>query len=934
MSFEIGKWLQAMIDECRFPMSEHIVKSQKHTEPPTYLQTNPHVDMSSLVAMEEQHAFQNVNILQQWPSSKSHGLDVSQSRALKRILTHRLAIVQGPPGTGKTYVSIEALRILLANLQPEDPPIVVTCQTNHALDQLLRHVAEFEPRFIRLGGRSKDKDKIKKRTLYEVRNSTSQPRSQGGRKFQAIREMKRLTNEMQLLLSPLEANKPPLDHRVLLRLGLISPEQAESLEMDAICAMGISADTPGIQMEQWLGKCLVPCLRPVQPDDFGMEFEEEDFEVEQLQELEAEAVAQDDDDLEALKGPCTLLCDNTAGRGGRLRTDDEVRTLLRKADDLTTIAVADRGPIYNYFKRHTKRLLLAEFRPLAERYKALVEQRQIGQWESADHTILKEQRLIGMTTTGLSKYRPLIASLKPKIVLVEEAAETLEAPVTAACLPSLEHLILVGDHLQLRPHCQVRALEDEPYNFNLSLFERMVGNGVEIDCLTKQRRMIPEIRQLLEPIYGKTLKDHPSVEDVSNRPPVEGMGGCNSFFLTHEWPESRDSNMSCFNENEAGMVVGFFNYLVLNGVDPNKITVLTFYNGQRKVILKRLRQHQNFRRHPSLNVVTVDSYQGEENDIVLLSLVRSNRKYQIGFLEVDNRVCVALSRAKRGFYIFGNAQMLASESRTWSEVVEIMYGKKKASNPNKVRHLGYHLPLVCANHNYKTFIEQPDDWEYINGGCDLKCRCSLPCGHTCMLRCHPFDSAEIACTQKCKKYVPLCGHACTALCCDSCKCGFCERHNDGTRAMLRPSQGSRAPRQALQPAQPSQPLGPVIATDTMQTHISEHMTEHSGRSIDNWQAYADGGARADDAEFMRKVREEETDYLKARNTASGFSTDTLIELSPTNPKSGQNAHLLVDLDAQIGARSPGGRAAPMVYAPSARKSGRNGKENAGPNLLD
>lgn len=688
----------------RFPLSEHLVNAQKQVEPPEYVANNPYTNMSTLVTMEEEDSFRNVNILQEWPEQKSHGLDTSQSKALKRILTNRLAIVQGPPGTGKTYVSVVALKILLANMRKDDPPIIVTCQTNHALDQLLLHVAEFEPDFIRLGGRSKDKDKIKKRTLYEVKNSFSRPqKSCGSLKTRSIVEIKKLTGAMQLLLAPLEANKPPLDHRLLVKLGLITGEQAESLEMDSLCAMGISSDTPGIQMEQWLGKCLTPCLRPIQPDDFDMEYEEEDFEIEQLQELEAEAVAQDDD-FETLRGPVTLLSDNRTGKGRSIRTDDEIKELLNSTQDLTTIPVPDRGAIYNYFQRETKRLLLVEFRKYAQKYEIAVLQRKAGQWEQ-DQKILSGQRLIGMTTTGLSKYRGLISSLRPKIVLVEEAAETLEAPVTAACLPSLQHLILVGDHQQLRPHCQVRGLEDDPYNFNLSLFERMVINEIEIDTLTRQRRMIPEVRRLLEPIYGNTLKDHSSVLEDSNRPPVEGMGGCNSFFFTHEWPEKHDANSSALNESEADMVVGFFNYLVLNGVDPSKITVLTFYNGQRKAIIKRIHNHADLQALPSLKVVTVDSYQGEENDIVLLSLVRSNKKHKIGFLSVDNRVCVALSRAKRGFYIFGNAEMLACESAVWAEVVEIMYGKKTSSKVPKQRHVGYHLPLECTNHHNKLWIE-------------------------------------------------------------------------------------------------------------------------------------------------------------------------------------------------------------------------------------
>jgi helicase required for RNAi-mediated heterochromatin assembly 1 len=128
------------------------VQAQTNVEPPSYVQKNPYTDMSSLVTMEEEDAFRNVNILEEWPSNASHGLDTSQSRALKRILTSRLAVIQGPPGTGKTYSSVVALRILLSNMGKDDPPVIVTCQTNHALDQLLRHVAEFEPNFIRLGG--------------------------------------------------------------------------------------------------------------------------------------------------------------------------------------------------------------------------------------------------------------------------------------------------------------------------------------------------------------------------------------------------------------------------------------------------------------------------------------------------------------------------------------------------------------------------------------------------------------------------------------------------------------------------------------------------------------------------------------------------------------------------------------------------------------
>ena len=53
-------------------------------------------------------------------------------------------------------------------------------------------------------------------------------------------------------------------------------------------------------------------------------------------------------------------------------------------------------------------------------------------------------------------------------------------------------------------------------------------------------------------------------------------------------------------------------------------------------------------------VKSVDNYQGEENDIIILSLVRSNKEGKLGFTAIDNRICVALSRVRLGLYVFGN----------------------------------------------------------------------------------------------------------------------------------------------------------------------------------------------------------------------------------------------------------------------------------------
>lgn len=69
-----------------------------------------------------------------------------------------------------------------------------------------------------------------------------------------------------------------------------------------------------------------------------------------------------------------------------------------------------------------------------------------------------------------------------------------------------------------------------------------------------------------------------------------------------------------------------------------------------------------------VHITVVDEYQGEENEIIILSLVRSNVEANIGFLQTENRVCVALSRAKKGFFMIGNMDVLSKYSRLWQKV--------------------------------------------------------------------------------------------------------------------------------------------------------------------------------------------------------------------------------------------------------------------------
>ncbi|KKY15252.1 putative atp binding [Phaeomoniella chlamydospora] len=604
----------------KFPLSSHIVQLDPSIKSPKYLEQSPCIDLAAVTdktsIADNQTKF---DIIKDWPQESLPGtdLDNSQWSALHRILTKQLAIIQGPPGTGKTYVSVAALKILLANKCPEDPPIIVAAHTNHALDQLLRHVAKFEPDYIRLGGRSTD-DEIKRRALYEVRRSLKIPPVKGGCFVSSIHQHKATTAELLETLAPITCSRddatPILGSELFHSLGLLTNEQLESLSVGTAQWTG-GDSTNEDPLSMWLGKSVIPFQVSYRDGTYGFQEETEsqgDQEYEQLKELEAEQGVEEED-RDILNGTYKAIGDALTVPRSAYTAAGTAERYLERSTDLWTIPSAARGPVYSFLQKTAKEIIREEFRSRARSYQRVCQEVQIGKWER-DAAILQTCKVVGLTMTGLSKYRPLISSLEPKIILIEEAAEALEAPVAVACVESLQQLILVGDHQQLQPSTSVQQLGRPPFNLQISLFERLVRNGIPYDTLLRQRRMDPEFRLLLTPIYKK-LEDHPS---VVNRPFVPGCK-FKLWMFSHDFLESADSSFSKMNEREALMIVAFFNYLVLNGVPIHGITVLVFYNAQRKLILRELRKSSRLAGH-YLNVVTVDSYQGEENAVVLLSL--------------------------------------------------------------------------------------------------------------------------------------------------------------------------------------------------------------------------------------------------------------------------------------------------------------------------
>ena len=92
-----------------------------------------------------------------------------------------------------------------------------------------------------------------------------------------------------------------------------------------------------------------------------------------------------------------------------------------------------------------------------------------------DKTIMERAYIVAMTTTGSARYSEVLKDIGPRIVIVEEAAEVFESHIVSSLSRHCQHLILIGDHVQLRPNPTVYRLALN-YNLDVSLFERLVNN--------------------------------------------------------------------------------------------------------------------------------------------------------------------------------------------------------------------------------------------------------------------------------------------------------------------------------------------------------------------------------------------------------------------------------------------------------------------------
>ncbi|GLJ17597.1 hypothetical protein SUGI_0306460 [Cryptomeria japonica] len=775
------------------PFTEHLLSLQPHVLEPYYVQRRKHKD-----AYDFHCAFPNISrclgtatvpILREvWPQWDC-SLDESQMEAVKQGITKRLALIQGPPGTGKTYVGLKIATILLSNVKRG--PILVICYTNHALDQFLESIFSIEPNIVRLGSRSSN-EIMQKRTLKELKRKIIIPPWLYSRQRELVHTRNNLQQKIQrcsgLMNQQHVSKRLPRDMSLEQCIRSLDPNDEICHNLQKLLLEEI-AEQAEQRRSQSKGKqkvvetmALTTCNtfssladEPEEPSE-SVEHASDNFcTVEECRDnanAEEGLIATDEYATSSTEKALAADEDATASAAGVMPADECSKEVFLDeilcSKDEWSLPENSRKKLLRYWLDQIREKAKEEFQHLTEAYKNVCSQLQQVDNEISVH-ILRKANVIGMTTTAAAKTYDILQALRAEIVIIEEAAEVLEASILPCIGSFTKHLILLGDHLQLRPSVAEYELATK-HKLEISLFERLIKGGVEHVALRCQRRMRPSISVLISDLYP-SLQDHDSVKIFEN---IKGIQ-TNAFFLDHKAMESETSEASSkVNLKEALLIVEFCLYLLRQGYENSDITILTMYNGQMSEIQKNLKQRilsrtklerMDSQTMKTPRVSSVDDYQGEECKIIILSLVRSNKiigvggsKGNIGFLKVSNRVCVALSRAKMGLYIFGNAELLASKSSLWESVIQ------KLGSANSI---GPALSLACQNHpETETKVSKAEDFRLVqDGGCSRPCEYQLKCGHACPWRCHPSKHDIIICPKPCpNKFENACDHQCTEIC--------------------------------------------------------------------------------------------------------------------------------------------------------------------------
>ena len=278
-----------------------------------------------------------------------------------------------------------------------------------------------------------------------------------------------------------------------------------------------------------------------------------------------------------------------------------------------------------------------------------------------NESLFSEARVIACTLVGSANR--LLTGQKFGTLFIDEAAQALEA---ACWIPirKADRVILAGDHCQLPP--TVKAPEALRAGLGHTLMQTIVKNKPDTVSLLKlQYRMNDEIMRFSsEWFYGGMLQSAPEVKYRSILDfdtPIEWINteglDCNEEFIGENYGRINKSEAELSIEQLKGYITKIGRERFLN--ERIDVGMISPYKAQVQYLRRLVRNDAFFKPYrQAITINTVDGFQGQERDVILISLVRANEEGQIGFLNDLRRMNVAITRARMKLIILGDASTL------------------------------------------------------------------------------------------------------------------------------------------------------------------------------------------------------------------------------------------------------------------------------------
>ncbi|XP_057165992.1 protein ZGRF1 isoform X2 [Ursus arctos] len=333
-------------------------------------------------------------------------------------------------------------------------------------------------------------------------------------------------------------------------------------------------------------------------------------------------------------------------------------------------------------------LMKEDLTPLERVYvRKSIEQHKLG----TNKTLLKQVRVVGITCAACPF--TCMNDLKFPIVVLDECSQITEP---ASLLPiarfECEKLILVGDPKQLPPTIQGSDAAHEN-GLEQTLFDRLCLMGHKPVLLRTQYRCHPAISAISNDLFyeGNLMN---GISETERSPLLEWLPTL--CFYNVKGLEQIERDNSFHNVAEAAFTLKLIQSLIASGIAGSMIGVITLYKSQ-MYKLCHLLGAVDFD-HPDIKAVqvsTVDAFQGAEKEIIILSCVRTR---QVGFIDSEKRMNVALTRGRRHLLIVGNLACLR-KNQLWGRVIQHCEGREDG-----LQHASQYEPQL--NHLLKDYFEK------------------------------------------------------------------------------------------------------------------------------------------------------------------------------------------------------------------------------------